>query len=176
MRRTPAVPTRLGAIVAALLVAPGAALAAADAAPPDPAASAPPGGALAGIPLATLNATRERPLFLPSRRRPEAPPAPPALEPVALPPPAPRAEEPPPRLTLLGIIRSPKTGGAAVVLDEADHTSVSLKPGDDRHGWVVQAIEGNTVTLKNGERVVSLTYPEAQSRPGLGIGPSGDDE
>lgn len=147
-----------------------------DAVPPDPGAPAPEGGALAGIPLATLSATRERPLFVPARRRPGPPVAQAEPEPAAPPPPPPRADEPPPRLTLLGIIRSPKTGGAAVVLDETDHTSVSLKPGDDRHGWVVQGIDGNVVTLKNGERVVSLTYPEPQGRAGPGAMPSADDD
>lgn len=146
-----------------------------EAAPADPAASAAAGGALAGIPLATLSATRDRPLFLPARRRPAPPPAQVALEP-APPPPLPVAQEPPPRLTLLGIIRSRKTGGAAVVLDETDHTSLSLKPGDDRHGWVVQAIDGNIVTLKNGERVVRLTYPEPANRSGPGAMPNADDE
>lgn len=131
---------------------------------------------LAGIPLATLAATRERPLFIPSRRRPAAPPAQAELEPAMPPPPPAPAEEPPPRFTLLGIIRSPKNGGAAVVLDEADHSSVSLKPGDDRHGWVVQTVNGNVVTLKHGERVVTLTYPQPQTRPGGGTMPSGDDE
>ena len=54
-----------------------------------------------------------------------------------------------------------------MVLDDADHTSFSLKPGDDRHGWVVQSIAGNVVTLKNGERTLALTYPETQGQPGI---------
>ena len=137
-------------------------------------------GVLAGIPLETLRATRERPLFVPSRRPAEAPPPQVAVEP-STPPPAPvQAEEPPPRFTLLGIIRSPKQGGAAVVLDDADHTSFNLKPGDNRRGWVVQSIAGNVVTLRNGERSFALTYPESQSQPVAATGapgaPSQDDQ
>lgn len=140
----------------------------------NPAAAAPPAGVLAGIPLDTLRATRERPLFVPSRRPPEAPPQPVAIEPLAPPPPPAAAQAPPPRFTLLGIIRSPRQGGAAVVLDDADHTSFNLKPGDDRRGWVVKSIDGNVVTLRNGERTLALTYPEApQSQPGMAPGAAG---
>lgn len=164
----------LATLLAALLVTLGTAWAE-ETSPADPATSAPEGGALADIPLATLSATRERPLFLPSRRPPQ-PLAQAEPPPVMASAPPPRAEEPPPRFTLLGIIRSRKAGGAAVVLDEADHTSVSLKAGDDRHGWVVQAIDGTTVTLRNGERVVTLTYPEPQNRTGPGSMPFANDD
>ena len=161
------------ACLLALLLATAAVADADDLPPADPAVAAPPEGVLAGIPLDTLRATRERPLFVPSRRAPEAPPPVAAVEPTTPPPPpAPMlAQEPPPRFTLLGIIRSPGQGSAAVVSDEADHTSFTLKPGADRHGWVLQSIAGNVVTLKNGERAMALTYPEPQSRPLAGAGP-----
>lgn len=138
----------------------------------DPAV-APQAGVLAGIPLDTLRATRERPLFVPSRRPPEAPPQPVAVEPLAPPPPPVAVQDPPPRFTLLGIIRSPRQGGAAVVLDDTDHTSFNLKLGDDRRGWVVKSIDGTVVTLRNGERTLALTYPEPQSQPGMAPGAPG---
>lgn len=114
---------------------------------------------LANVPLATLDATRDRPIFLPARR----PPAPPAQAPAAPPIPAPvqaRVDEPP-RLTLLGIVRAPQSEGAAVVMDETDRTSLSLKPGESRRGWIVRAIGGDTVTLEKQDRTVRLSFAKA---------------
>lgn len=160
-----------GALAALLLTSGG--VHADDVAAVGPPPAVPPGGILAGIPLETLRATRERPLFVPSRRPPEAPPPPVAVEPSA-PPPAPvEAQDPPPRFTLLGIIRSPKQGEAAVVLDDADHTSFNLKPGDGRRGWQVQSIAGTVVTLRNGERTLALTYREPPAQSGSVPGAAG---
>src|SRR5882672_11173937 len=92
--------------------------------------SDPSGNPLWAIPLSALTATRERPLFLPSRRAPV-----PAVAntPVAVAPPpaAPAVAEPEqPPLVLVGAVAS-ETEGFAVFLDRATNTVIRLKTGQD---------------------------------------------
>lgn len=112
--------------------------------------------------LASLNATRDRPLFTPTRR----PPPPKAVVAPAVPQAAPAVVEEPPRLTLLGIIRSPDRGGSVVLMDEVAKSSLSLKTGEGRRGWIVQSLDNDGVTLAKGPRTVRLTYAKASRPPG----------
>ena len=145
----------LARIVAGLMVGGGTAIAAAG-----PSADV----FLAGAPLDTLTATRERPLFLPSRR-------PPTRGTVTLiesaPPLGPAIVDEPPRLTLLGIIRATAGSAAAVVMDEADRTSLSLRPGEGRRGWIVRSIGRDAVTLQKQQQTVTLTFLKAPPVPRL---------
>ena len=110
------------------------------------------------IPLSRLSATRDRPLFVPSRRAP-APGV--AAAPVAAPaPPAPPAAEPGrPSLTLVGAIAS-DTEGFAVFLDQATNTVIRLRTGQDHQGWVLRAVKGREATLVKASISTTLMLPE----------------
>lgn len=122
----------------------------------------PSGNPLWAIPLSSLTATRERPLFLPSRRAP----APAVAGPVAVapppPPPPPPAEVERPPLTLIGVIAG-DSEGYAVFLDHASNNVVRLKTGQDHNGWVLRAVKGREATLhKNGKsEMLALPVPGA---------------
>src|SRR4051812_14126052 len=119
--------------------------------------SEPSGNPLWAIPLSALTATRERPLFLPSRRAPA--PAVAGSPVVAAPPPSPSApvEEQPP-LTLVGAIAS-ETEGFAVFLDQATNNVIRLKVGQDHEGWVLRTVKGREATLQKDRRSTTLMLP-----------------
>jgi general secretion pathway protein N len=139
--------------------------------PSQPAAkpSEPSANPLWAIPLSRLTATRERPLFLPSRRAPApsvvaAPVA--ALAPSAPPP----AEPERPLLTLVGAIAS-DTEGFAVFLDQATNTVIRLRTGQDHQGWVLRAVKGREATLVKAAISATLMLPEP-GNIGVPIAPS----
>ena len=123
---------------------------AADASEP----SNPPSEAAAANPLAAwsldrLSATRERPLFAPSRHPPPPPPAPVVARREEAPP------APPPSLVLLGIITEGKTARAMVRTD-ASSKVVRARLGDDIGGWKVTQIEPRRLVLSNDDRSFSF--------------------
>ena len=122
----------------------------------------PNGNPLWAIPLSSLTATRERPLFLPSRRAPAAAVAGPVAIAPSLPPPPPPAEPDRPALTLIGVITG-ESEGFAVFLDHASNNVVRLKTGQDHSGWVLRAVKGREATLhKNGKsEILALPVPGA---------------
>jgi len=110
----------------------------------------------AALSLEQLSATRERPLFTPSRKPPEIEPPPPVY--VAAPP----AEEPPPpppRVLLAGVIVD-ENGPRAMLRTEATKI-ISVRIGDDVSGWKVTGIESRQITLSLDERsfVIALFQP-----------------
>ncbi len=126
----------------------------------------PSGNPLWAIPLSSLTATRDRPLFTPSRR----PPAPSA---VAAPPHRGgrrhrRPAEPErPQLTLVGAIVS-DSGGIAIFIDQATNDVVRLRTGQDFSGWVLSSVKGREATLEKDNRSITLALPvpgEAQAIP-----------
>lgn len=119
----------------------------------------PNGNPLWAIPLSSLTATRERPLFLPSRRAPAAAVAGPVAVAPAPPPPPPSEPERPP-LTLIGVIAG-ENEGFAVFLDQASNNVIRLKTGQDHSGWVLRAVKGREATLhKNGKsEILALPAP-----------------
>jgi general secretion pathway protein N len=130
-----------------------------DVAPAPPRAERPAdptGNPLWGIPLSSLAATRERPIFLPSRRAP-APAVAGTPVVVAAPPPPPVTEEQPP-LTLVGVIAGDDEG-FAVFLDQATNNVVRLKTGQDHMGWMLRAVKGREATLEKNKKTATLTLP-----------------
>jgi general secretion pathway protein N len=122
----------------------------------DPGNAEPPSAAAAANPLASwsldrLSATRDRPLFAPTRRVPPPPPPPPPV--VARIEEAPPA--PPPNLVLLGIITEGKTA-RAMVRTNASNKVVRARLGDDIGGWKVTQIEPRRLVLSNDDRSVSF--------------------
>ena len=127
--------------------------------------SEPSGNPLWAIPLSALTATRERPLFLPSRRAPA--PAVAGTPVVAAPPPPSPAQPEQPPLTLVGAIAS-ETEGFAVFLDQATNNVVRLKTGQDHSGWVLQSVKGREVTLQKDGRAATMVLPQPGTAPSAG--------
>ena len=129
-----------------------------------PIAQEPSGNPLWGVPLSSLAATRERPVFLPSRRQPR--PA------VAAPPPviAPRVAAPPaeperPDLSLVGTVAG-ETSGIGVFIDNSTRDVVRIKTGEGHTGWILRSVAGREVTFDNGRRSVTLALPASGTAPG----------
>jgi len=116
---------------------------------PPPAPIATPAAPLAGQPLEQLSATRERPLFSPTRRPPPAPPS------VAEGPPPPPPPAPPPDVALYGIVMDGEQARAVIRASPADKmTRVSI--GDDVGGWKVAQIEGRKLVLSLDGRLATF--------------------
>ena len=122
------------------------------------------GNPLWAIPLKALTATRERPLFLPSRRAPApAVAGPPPAVPVAAaaPPPAPPEQ---PHLALVGAIVG-ESESFAVLLDETTHDVVRLKTGESHAGWVLQSVRTREATLERDRESIVLSLPAPNDQP-----------
>ena len=114
------------------------------------------------IPLSALSATRNRPLFTPSRR-PPAPivanaPAPVAARPA--PPPPAVAERP--NFVLVGTVAG-ENDSVAVFIDNSTRDAVRLRAGEGHSGWVLQSIDRRTATLQKGAQTETLELP----KPGI---------
>lgn len=140
---------------------------------PRPAAASPAriGNPLWAIPLRKLSATRERPLFSPSRR-PKAPviaaaPAPPATIPQ---PPAPPPEPERPPLVLVGTIIG-ENERIAIFVNLTSNETKRVREGQEEAGWTVRSVELRTTVLERNHRSVTLDLPKRDARPPPG-GPS----
>jgi general secretion pathway protein N len=111
------------------------------------------------IPVGSMTATRQRPIFLPSRRVP-APPAVAAapVEPVkpVLPP-----EPEKPQLSLVGVVTG-VSDGLAVFLNLTTHDIIRLKLGEGHEGWVLRSVKGREAVLEKNHQttVIGLPAPE----------------
>lgn len=123
--------------------------------PESPAASgAEQGNPLWATPLEALHATRERPLFSPSRR-----PAMPVQRPQyvkAAPPPEPDQ----PALNLLGTIVG-GSAGYAVLLNVATHTVIRLRTGEGENGWILRSVAAREAILEKDHRIAVIRLPPA---------------
>lgn len=126
------------------------------------------GNPLWAIPLRYLQATRERPLFSPTRRPP--PPAVASMPQAAAPPPPPPRKPPEPekpQLSLVGTIAGAGTEGIGLFLDPASRNVVRLKTGEDHKGWILRVVQRGEVVLKKGRDTATLSLPP----PDLNKGP-----
>jgi general secretion pathway protein N len=133
----------------------------------------PRGNPLWAIPLKSLTATRERPIFLPSRR-PPAPLAvaapPPAAPP---PPPPPGAPEPErPRLSLVGAVVG-DSEAIAIFFDQSNQGIIRLRTGENHLGWTLSAVKGREATLQKGRETIQLALPAPNETQGFPGGPMG---
>ena len=103
--------------------------------------------ALPWLKLEDLSATRERPLFAPTRRRP--PPQEQAVTVVV--------EHPPetPRMVLTGIIVKPSET-IVVLRNVATSESISLRSGESVGAWRVEAQNDHSVILSDGTQQFTL--------------------
>jgi general secretion pathway protein N len=113
------------------------------------------GNPLWGISIESLHATRERPIFSPSRRPPPpaviAAPAEPAK--VVAPP---TADEP--TLNLLGIVAGTREG-YAIFLNNTTHDIVRLKTGEGEDGWILRSVSGREAVLEKNHRTKVVRLP-----------------
>lgn len=127
-----------------------------------PAQSQPTGNPLWGKPLNRLTATRERPLFAPTRRPPAVAAAP---QPVAAPPPPPKPVEPEtPQLSLLGTVAGREKMG--LFLDSTTKGLVRLKAGENHKGWVLRDVNPREVELARGLDTAVLSMPSLDVKAG----------
>ena len=125
------------------------------------------GNPLWAIPLSSLTATRERPIFLPSRRPPAPAVAGPPPAPVR-PPPPPPAEPDRPRLALVGAVAG-DSEGIAIFLDQTTRGIVRLRTGENHSGWILRSVKGREATLQKDRETVLLALPapsEPEGAPG----------
>lgn len=108
--------------------------------------------ALPWLKLKDLSATRERPLFAPTRRRPP----PPHVVTVA-------PQHPPetPRMVLTGIIEKPSET-IVVLRNVATSESISLRSGESVGPWRVKAQNDHSVVLSNGTQQFTLELYSGQ--------------
>jgi general secretion pathway protein N len=134
------------------------------AAQPTPARQAEPtpsGNPLWGIPLRELSATRERPIFSPSRRPP--PPAV-AAAPYVLAAAVSKPVEPErPQLTLVGTIAG-ATDGFGIFLDKTSNKVMRLKLREAHQGWILQRVRGREAVLEKQDQTVVLALPAAREQ------------
>jgi general secretion pathway protein N len=114
------------------------------------------GNPLWGISIESLNATRDRPLFTPSRRPPATIAPPTALE-VAAPP---EPEKPP--LDLIGVVTG-SGEGYAVFVNTTTHAVISLRTGEGHDGWVLLTAEGGEAVLERHDRTIVVSFPKPGS-------------
>ena len=144
-----------------------------DAAPaPVPQKAAPRGNPLWAIPLRSLAATRDRPLFSASRRPPApviaAAPAPPAAAPM---PAAVKPAEPErPPMTLIGTIVSADER-IAIVLNETTKSVTRLREGEEDSGWRVRTVLARSAVVEKGAQSVTLGLPKPGDEPPPGAAP-----
>jgi hypothetical protein len=114
-----------------------------------------------GMPLAQFTATRERPIFSPSRRPPASAVAPVMPSNVVA---VPKPKEPErPQLTLVGTIASDEEG-FGIFLDQSTKAVLRLKVGEEFQGWKLRTVQGRETALEKDEKIVTLVLPQ----PGLG--------
>jgi hypothetical protein len=117
------------------------------------------GNPLWGIPLGSLSATRERPIFSASRRGPAVAVSVPRSEPVKLivRPPEPEHLN----LTLVGTVVS-EAESIGVFLDQSTHIFVRLRAGEEHSGWIVRSIKARKASLEKNSRTETLSLPAPQ--------------
>lgn len=115
------------------------------------------GNPLWSIPLAKLDATRERPILLPSRRPPARAAARVQVTTPAIAVGTVAAPELP-SLQLLGSLYG-ENEGVAVFMDEKTKGLVRLKAGEGYAGWLLSGINGREVVLEKDNRRLKLALP-----------------
>jgi len=104
------------------------------------------------VPLASVTATRERPIFSPTRR-------PPPTRVAAAVQPLPRLKQPDRlTLTLVGVIIGEKAG-VAIFRDESTKNIVRLRLGDSHSGWLLERVTGREATLRRNGEVATVALP-----------------
>ena len=105
--------------------------------------------------LDALAATRQRPLFSPTRRPPPPPVEAQSAEPMA----APAPSIPPPSLEIRGIIVGTDIS-VAIVRRSQDAKEIHLSVGSQIEGWTVSDIGPRAIILRLEDRSVTISLPD----------------
>ncbi len=110
------------------------------------------------MPIKQFSVTRERPIFLPSRRPPAMPTSTVTVARVIAPPKPKEPEQP--QLSLVGTIASDEDK-FGIFVDQATKAVLRLRLGEDFQGWKLQSIKGREVAFQKDQQsfVVSLPQP-----------------
>jgi hypothetical protein len=115
-----------------------------------------------GMPLKQFTVTRERPIFLPSRRPPAAPPAPVTVAKVVAPPKPKEPEKP--QLSLVGTIAG-DDARFGIFVDQASKAVLRLKQGEDFQGWQLRSIQSREASFQKNQLNFVVSLPQ----PGLSV-------
>jgi hypothetical protein len=113
------------------------------------------------MPLKQFSVTRERPIFLPSRRPPAPPPSAMTVSKVVAPPKPKEPEQP--QLSLVGTIASDEDK-FGIFVDQSTKAVLRLRVGEDFQGWKLQSVQGREASFQKSQ----LTFVVALPQPGLG--------
>jgi hypothetical protein len=127
-------------------------------APATPAERALSANPLWAMPLKQFSVTRDRPIFLPSRRPPVAPEATAAVPKVVALPKEPER----PQLSLVGTIAG-DDDKFGIFVDQSTKAVIRLRVGDDFQGWKLRSIQGREASLEKSQKSVVLALPEPSS-------------
>ena len=116
----------------------------------------PSGNPLWGIPITQLSATRDRPIFSPSRRPPPPAVASPVVA-VATPVAKPK-ETDRPKLSLLGTIVN-GDDGFGIFMDQVTAAALRIRIGADYQGWILRLVQARSATLQKGQDSMVLELP-----------------
>jgi hypothetical protein len=120
-----------------------------------------------GMPLKQFTVTRERPIFLPSRRPPAPPPSTVTVAKVVAPPKPKEPEQP--QLSLVGTI-SGDDAKFGIFVDQATKAVLRLRAGEDFQGWQLRSIQSREASFQKNQEsfVVSLPQP-GLSQPSVAV-------
>jgi general secretion pathway protein N len=122
---------------------------------PEPPAAPVNANPISALDLDALSATRELPLFTPSRTPPIVVEAEPEPEPVIEPEIVEETADPPP-LELIGIVVT-EAEQVVLLMDQSTGEVQRIRPGDDFQGWTVSIIDSRTVELESEGNSQTLT-------------------
>jgi len=112
------------------------------------------------MPVKQFTVTRERPIFLPSRRPPAPPPSAVTVAKVVAPPKPKEPEQP--QLSLVGTI-SGDDARFGIFVDQATKAVLRLKQGEEFQGWQLRSVESREASFQKNQ----LTFVVALPQPGL---------
>jgi len=112
------------------------------------------------MPVKQFTVTRDRPIFLPSRRPPAAPVSTATVARVIAPPKPKEPEQP--QLSLVGTI-SGDGDKFGIFVDQATKAVLRLKEGEDFQGWQLRSIQNREASFQRNQ----LTFVVALPQPGL---------
>jgi general secretion pathway protein N len=113
------------------------------------------------MPIKQFSATRDRPIFLPSRRPPAAVSAVTVAK--AIVPPRPKEPEQP-QLSLVGTI-SGDDDKFGIFIDQSTKAVLRLRVGEDFQGWKLQSVQGREAVFQKNQ----LSFVVALPQPGLSL-------
>jgi general secretion pathway protein N len=120
-----------------------------------------------GMPLKQFTVTRERPIFLPSRRPPAPPPSAVTVAKVVAPPKPKEPEQP--QLSLVGTI-SGDDARFGIFVDQATKAVLRLKEGEDFQGWQLRSIQSREASFQKNQQTFVVALPQpGLSQPSIAV-------